>query len=521
MARPRKVKDRQPTVEIKLGYRGKFHARIEVGKLPDGTADIRHCEGPTWEAVAAKVFKLEDAMAAKDVPKPGRPMTVRAWVTHYLDVIAPVSGKDGEPLDPNTINGYRSMFAVWVLPRYGWIELPAFETTHLDEIYADMKKGRDGGRPLAPTSISRNHSIIRRCLEVAMQRGIVTRNVASARDNPGSTKARKKRPPSIEQARRVVEVIETRPNKLRWKVGLAIGPRQGEVLGLRWPYVLWADDAVDIAWQIQFRTWSHGCADVVACARQFCRTGPCTYGPRWEHGCDDEARCKGKPAYCSRRRERDPCLRHRRECPPPCAPGCTGHAKDCPSRRGGGLVFTRPKTARGEELYEDGDEDEDDLTHPVGLPRVLMDELRVHEKEQAAQRDRAGELWEEYGLVFCQDNGKPIWPAQDRADWKSILREAGLREAGTHMMRHIAATMLIDLGVRIEIVQQVLGHTDIRTTRRYIRISLGLTRQAADAMGQALFGEKSVDGNSGSSGRGSDGRSRWERRRHRRGVAQN
>lgn len=524
MARPRKVPDRQPTVPIRLGYGGKYHARIRVGTLPNGRADIRHCEGPDEESVRAKVFALEDAMAAKAVPKPGR-MTVERWFTHWLDVIAPVSGKHGEPLDPNTIGGYRSMLRTWVFPGYGRVELAVFDTMHLDEIYAAMKAGRDGGKPLAPTSISRNHAVLRRGLEVALQRGLVARNVAAARDNPGSTKARKRRLPSHAEARRVVEVIGKRRNALRWKVGLAIGPRQGEALALRWPYVLWDDNAVDIAWQVQRRVWAHGCGDRAACARASCRTARCAAGPRWAHGCADERVCKGKPAYCPRRREAAPCLRHTRACPEPCPPGCEGHARHCPERTGGGLVFTRPKTARGEEMYEDGDEYEDDQVHPVSLPKSLMAELREHERQQAWDRDAAGEAWEDHGLVFCTSVGRPIDPADDRQDWKSILREAGLREAGTHLMRHIAATMLIDLGVPIEIIQQVLGHTSIHTTRRYIRVSLGLTRRAADAMGRALFGEPEPvpepDGNNRGSGRASDGRADYRRRRQVRRVAQN
>lgn len=520
MARPRK-NTRQPSVPIQLGPDGRtWHGYIVVGTRPDGSPDRRHREGRSWEAVAAKIFELEDALAARTVPKLGR-MTVERWFTHWLDVIAPVSGRHGEPLDPNTVGGYRSMLRTWVFPAYGRIELAVFDTMHLDEIYAAMKAGREGGKPLMPTSISRNHAILRRGLEVALQRGLVARNVAAQRDNPGSTKARRKKLPSHAEARRVVEVIGKRRNALRWKVGLAIGPRQGEVLAIRWPYVLWSDDAVDIAWQIQRRTWVHGCGDRAGCARKHCRTLRCAAGPRWGHGCADEQQCKGKPAYCPRRREDAPCLRHTRACPEPCPPGCQGHAKDCPSRRGGGLVFTRPKTARGEEEYEDGDEYEDEHVHPVSLPRSLMAELREHEKAQAFEREAAGEAWRDYALVFCTEGGRPIDPADDREDWKSILREAGLREAGTHLMRHIAATMLIDLGVPIEIIQQVLGHTSIHTTRRYIRVSLGLTRRAADAMGAALFGEEPAADDSARSARILHGRARRERLMRRRGVAQN
>lgn len=515
MARPRK-NTRQPSVPVQLGPDGKWHSWIVVGTRPDGSPDRRHREGRSWQAVADKILKLEDEMAAGAVTKPGRPDTVEAWYTHWLDVIAPVSGRGGRPLDPNTIAGYRSMLRVWVFPRYGRLPLTAFDTHHLDEIYAAMTHGTDGRRALLPTSILRNHSIIRRGLEVALQRGKVVRNPAALIDNPGSTKARKKKLPDVHVARQIVQAIYgLRRNRARWLVGLTIGPRQGEVLGLRWPYVRWDLEAVDIAWQLQRRAWEHGCADPVACASAKCRTAPCAAGPRWAHGCADEVLCKGKPAYCPRRQREADCVRHPNGCPPLCPPGCTGHAAECPDRRGGGLVFVRPKTV--DELDQvDGDDGEDPV-HLVALPTALMAELREHELLQAFEREAAGQAWEEHGLVFCQPNGRPIDPGADRAELKAILAQFGITRGGTHLLRHLAATMLIDMGVPIEVVQQVLGHSDIRTTRKYVQVSTGLTRRAAAAMGQAFFGEVPAQG----SARILHGRTHRVREARRGRVAQN
>lgn len=118
--------------------------------------------------------------------------------------------------------------------------------------------------------------------------------------------------------------------------------------------------------------------------------------------------------------------------------------------------------------------------------------MRKHHRAQVRERLAAGELWEDHGLVFCQPNGRPIDPRQDWAEWRSILREAVIEDAGTHVTRVSAATMLLELGVDIAVVQEVLGHSDVRTTRGYTQVKVGLTSRAAKRMDAALFKPRSA-----------------------------
>jgi hypothetical protein len=52
----------------------------------------------------------------------------------------------------------------------------------------------------------------------------------------------------------------------------------------------------------------------------------------------------------------------------------------------------------------------------AALPAALCDLLKSHRLAQLAERLRAGTVWGENGLVFCQPTGRPIDP---RADWAS------------------------------------------------------------------------------------------------------
>ena len=59
-------------------------------------------------------------------------------------------------------------------------------------------------------------------------------------------------------------------------------------------------------------------------------------------------------------------------------------------------------------------------------------------------------------------------------------------------MRHSAATIALDDGVALAVVQEMLSHSDIRVTRDYTHVSSLLAQDAAARVGRggrALFGE--------------------------------
>ncbi len=61
---------------------------------------------------------------------------------------------------------------------------------------------------------------------------------------------------------------------------------------------------------------------------------------------------------------------------------------------------------------------------------------------------------------------------------RDILARAGLSEKGysLHSLRHTFATDMLNAGMRLEVLQQLLGHQDIEITMRYARIT-DLTRE--------------------------------------------
>ncbi|MET9247651.1 tyrosine-type recombinase/integrase [Nonomuraea sp. NPDC003709] len=60
--------------------------------------------------------------------------------------------------------------------------------------------------------------------------------------------------------------------------------------------------------------------------------------------------------------------------------------------------------------------------------------------------------------------------------------------ARVHDARHTAATLLIEQGANIRVVQQVLGHTRVTTTERYTHVSTPLMPDAGEQLASAPWG---------------------------------
>jgi site-specific recombinase XerD len=87
--------------------------------------------------------------------------------------------------------------------------------------------------------------------------------------------------------------------------------------------------------------------------------------------------------------------------------------------------------------------------------------------------ERQGEAQEEW-IFPGKKQGRPIQSKtiSDRFRW--ILKERGMyrRELSTHSIRHSTATHLLENGVSIRHIQELLGHRSIQTTERYTHLQL-------------------------------------------------
>jgi integrase len=426
--------------------RGYYEARVWMGSKADGKPDRRHTERKTLKAVRAWVRKLERQRDAGIAASAGRVRTVQEMLTRHLEVVLPQRGRA-----PLTIRSYDSLSREHIYRLWGGQKIDRLLPEHIEDGYAAML-----GDGLSAGSVRKIHAILSSAYEIEVKRGNVARNPCRLVEAPRAGQARKA-VLSAQQARAVLTAVAGRRNASRWSVGLACGLRQGEALGLRWAFTDLEGGEMNVSWQLQRLPWRHGCADAAECSARWHRR-PC---PR---SCPKAARKSGRRHVCIPQ-----------DAPRLCKPGCAGHAAQCPQRRDGGLVFREIKERRRKT---------------VPLPPELVAVLRKHRVTQSRERLAAANVWEDHDLVWCQENGKPIDSRADWQEWADVLAEAGIPHAGVHAMRHSAATIALDEGVALAVVQELLGHSDIRVTREYTHVSSPLARDGAERVGRALFGEK-------------------------------
>jgi integrase len=422
----------ESTISEEPNARGYYEAKVWMGTKPDGRPDRRHVQRKTLAGVRKRVRELERERDAGRVTRAGKIPTVRDMLERHLAVTLPARGTA-----PKTIYSYQSDCKNHIYRLWGGQKIDRLLPEHIEDGVAQML-----AEGLAKSHVRKVLAILSSAYEVQVERGNIPRNPCRLVQPP---KLRKGGHSSLtqEEVRAVAAAAAGRPNGARWSVGLGCGLRQGEALGLQWRYVSFDPPRLDIRQQLQRLVWRHGCADSHACALPHCKKKPC-------------------PKKCSR---------HARACPPPCPADCTDHARLCPRRRDGGLTLR--------EIKEDGRKD-------VPLPPELVPVLRAHRDEQYLQKITADAEWNDRDLVFCQWNGDPVDPRRDWQEWTDILKAAGLPHYRLHAMRHSTATILLEKRVALAVVQEILGHSDIRVTRGYSHVSSALHDDAASRMGEVF-----------------------------------
>lgn len=450
---------------------GRYHGFVQVGTKANGKPDRRHRSGATRHEVERKLREVESGRdAGRRIPA-GQPWTVAQWLGHWLENIVRTN------LRVSTYNAYRPLVVEHIVPAIGGRRLSGssnlLSAEDIDLVYARMRQAKksDGSARYAPSYIHGCHRVLRRALKLAYKRGRASQDFSALIEAPRGGKRRKVKAHDLDETRQLVEAIGRSDCPARWMVGVMLGLRQGEVLGLAWDRVHL--DArvphISVTVQAQRRTWQHGCADPHACATAHCRTKPC--GPSWGHGCGGTCE-RGNPRCCPKRIQVH-CKRHK-SCPPPCRPDCTRHAVACPQRRDGGIHLVDLKS--------------DESHRHVELPPALVQALRAQRQRQLEQRLKAGPRWRNRGLVFCESDGAATDKRRDHERWEALLRDAGLPDAPLHAARHTAATMLLMTGADVRVVQSILGHADIRVTEIYTDVAAELRKQALERMADQLFG---------------------------------
>ncbi|MFC7243678.1 tyrosine-type recombinase/integrase [Catellatospora aurea] len=210
------------TATIYQGSDGRWHGRVTMGTLDDGKPDRRHVSAKTEAEVTQKVRSLEKDRDAGRVVRPGRGWTVEKWLNHWLEHIA------APKVRANTLSGYSVAVRVHLIPGVGAHRLDKLTPEHLEKLYARMQANGS-----AAATAHQAHRTIRAALNQAVKRQYLARNPAVHATAP-QLDDEEIEPYSIEEVQRFLSEAGKHRNSARWAIALALGLRQGEVLGLQW-----------------------------------------------------------------------------------------------------------------------------------------------------------------------------------------------------------------------------------------------------------------------------------------------
>jgi len=128
------------------------------------------------------------------------------------------------------------------------------------------------------------------------------------------------------------------------------------------------------------------------------------------------------------------------------------------------------------------------------LSEPVVQALRAHRSRQEEERMTARVWRNPAALVFTSTIGTPLDPDVFGKSVPRICKEAGLGHWSIHELRHSCASLLLAMGVPLEVVSDTLGHASIRVTMDvYGHLLAPAKMQAAEAMRRALWLEDLPD----------------------------
>jgi integrase len=402
-----------------------------------------------YEMCADKIRELEDQVAARKVPKAGRPRTLGEFLAVWLE------GMEGQ-LEHLAFVDYRAQVRRLAASPLAGVEVPDVDPTSITRFLKRV------GQEVSATTAHKVWRVLRSALSDYEREHPSVRNMARLA-KPPKLDEKEVVPFTVPEVQRIFSAIDRRGARCRarWYVAIAGGLRQGEALGLSWHRL----DAPDVPPDIDLdagvltvrekqyrRTWEHGCDNAVECVRQLHEKKP------WIH------KTRPCPATCTRHA--------RKPCPPPCPVNCTDHASVCPDRKNGGLRKGKPKNKK-------------ERSQALAAPVVVA--LAEWKDTQDAEKEMAGSVWVDSGRVFTQALGQPIDSRRDWGELQEILVEAGVHQAGVHATRHTTATFLRLLKVDPRIVMGQMGWSTSKMAERYEHFGLEMSQDAADAMEGLLW----------------------------------
>jgi integrase len=114
----------------------------------------------------------------------------------------------------------------------------------------------------------------------------------------------------------------------------------------------------------------------------------------------------------------------------------------------------------------------------------------VHHMAQRAGEASTVKRWKDSGYLFVSPTGAPLHERNVTIVFHSICDRAEIPRLRFHDTRHTCGTLLHVQGADIFVIKQVLGHTQLSTTKRYTHVPIQVTGAAIDGLDAYLKAAK-------------------------------
>lgn len=151
-----------------------------------------------------------------------KPQTLAEWLTHWLSEI-----KAHDGTRPSTLRRYGEIVRNHLAPVLGKVRLDKLAPLDVERLLAARRD------TVSPARLVKIHAVLRAALADAERRDLVPRNVARAVRAPALAEE-ERRALTVEEGRRLLVVVEGDRFEAVVVLGLLLGLRRGEILGLRW-----------------------------------------------------------------------------------------------------------------------------------------------------------------------------------------------------------------------------------------------------------------------------------------------
>ncbi|NPV29477.1 MAG: site-specific integrase [Firmicutes bacterium] len=137
------------------------------------------------------------------------------------------------------------------------------------------------------------------------------------------------------------------------------------------------------------------------------------------------------------------------------------------------LEFQKPKTRKSQRT--------------IPMTEDIIKVLKAHKVKQNEEKLFFGKGYQDNGLVFCSEDGRPLWPRNFHRQYSNLLKAAGIPHKKPHAMRHTFVSLLLEQGEDLKNIQELVGHASIVVTANvYGKIAEKTKKKAVEKMSQIL-----------------------------------